>query len=230
MTAGAPLRYLVAETGEWRCQGVTREPVTFGLADAFEWRRLLSALNGRRTKNWEKCVSEYWVPLVGDGCFHSQGRICSILIRYFYTFPAIFCPSDVRFFLPHNPAGQVKIWGIRRQLFVKYFRIIPWPTFIVLPWKKASLNSSTCLYRRPLPENEFPSFSKKNGTAPNCCSLPEMIPKQRSNASTAGWPKPEAGCACFYYYSCKIQGTWMFFWQQGLCELCLRPSSSAVNF
>lgn len=211
MTAGAPLRYLVAETGEWRCQGVTREPVTFGLADAFEWRRLLSALNGRWTKNWEKCVSEYWVPLVGDGCFHSQGRICSILIKYFYTFPAIFCPSDVRFFQPHNPAGQVKIWGIRRQLFVKYFRIIPWPTFIVLPWKKASLNSSTCLYRRPLPENEFPSFSKKPEPLRTAAPFQKWFPNNVVMPRLPGDPSLKQAALVFIITPAKYKEHGCFF-------------------
>lgn len=37
MATGTWHRYLIAETGEWSCQGVTYELITFGLGNAWEW-------------------------------------------------------------------------------------------------------------------------------------------------------------------------------------------------
>lgn len=104
-----------------------------------------------------------------------------------------------------------KIWGMRRQLFVKYFRIIPWPTFIALPWKKASLNSSTCLYRRPLPENEFPSFSKKTEPLRTAAPFQKWFPNNVVMPRLPGDPSLKQAALVFIITPAKYKEHGCFF-------------------
>lgn len=63
MTTGTWRRYLIAETGEWSCQGVTYELMTFGLGNALEWgcRKVKHHSNSFELlfKRQEKCVTKH---------------------------------------------------------------------------------------------------------------------------------------------------------------------------